>query len=131
MIINRLVRLKLLLLFALLQCVAPLAHAHVNGHHADQNLHFDSVDSRWMSAHDFAAGQHESTKLSSEQHHSAVVSMPPEYRYSDMIIAQPLINNDQSLLLLSEYTVLLRASADLQTFPLSPYQHPCSQAPPA
>lgn len=130
MIINRLVRIKLLLLFVLLQCVAPLAHAHVNGHHADHKLHIDSVDFHGMNAHNCAAAQLENLQLSAEQHHSAVISMPPEYRNSDLSIAQPVINNQNSLLF-CEYVDYALAAPELQSLPLPPYQHPCSQAPPA
>lgn len=123
----RLVRFKLLLLFALLQCVAPLAHAHVNGNNAGQNAHVAVFDSSWLSSHEFDTAQ-----SSVEQHHSAVVCMPPEYRYSDLTTVQPpVIATDNIQLKGGEHTTLPITYYSQQNLPLSPCQHPCSQAPPA
>lgn len=122
----RSIRFLLLMLFALLQCVAPVAHAHVNGNNAGHNVHLPSIDSPWLSAHDadavhFAVGSH----------HSAVVCMPPESRCSDLKIAQSLPATDKCSLALCEHITLHFVNLYQRTLPLTPYQHPCSQAPPA
>jgi len=123
--LNRLVRLQLLLLFALLQCVAPVAHAHVNGHHADQHVHLAYIDHLDLSDHESGLSH-----LSVEAGHSSVVSMPPEYRYADPVIAQA-VAVDEHLFALREHIAHAFAPPGRQALPLPPYQHPCSQAPPA
>ena len=122
---NRLFRLVLLLLFALLQCVAPLAHAHVSGNDSNQNVHFDIIESQWLHEHDT-----EVTHFSIEEHHSPIVSMPPEYRSSHQALAQHIDTGHKLLLLQREYRTLIFTPPQ-QAHPAYPYQHPCSQAPPA
>lgn len=124
--LNRLFRLALLLLFALLQCVAPLTHAHVGGNNADQNVHFDIAASSWLHDHDT-----EVTHFSVEEHHSPVVSMPPEFRCGDLTFA-PHMSTDGSPLIAPRKHIPLRFTAlPQQDRSALPYQHPCSQAPPA
>src|SRR3989339_1339184 len=86
---NRIIRLKLLLLFALLQCIAPVAHAHVNGNNSSQHAHAPIVHSPRLVAHSHDHQDSGSTGISADQHHSAVVSMPPEFRSSLLHIEQP------------------------------------------
>jgi hypothetical protein len=119
-------RLLLLMLFALLQCVAPLAHAHVNGNNADQKVHLAIIDSPWLTAHDS-----NSAHLTVEPDHSAVVCLPPESGCSDLKIAQPLPVNEKCPSALCEHITLQFVNLYQQSLPLTPYQHPCSQAPPA
>jgi hypothetical protein len=123
--IFRTVRVVLLLLFALLQCVAPLAHAHVNGHNAGHAVHMDSVDSPWGNDHDAGI-----THLTIEKNHSAFVSMPPEYRFSDHSIALPAFIDIRISLTPCEQSPLSYMTVDGQRVKHSSYQHPCSQAPP-
>lgn len=125
--LNHTIRLLLLMLFVLLQCVAPLAHAHVNGDNADQSMHFDDIDSLWSGDH-----HHESatTQFSAEEHHSAVVRMPPEYRSSAVVIAQPVLTSRHCMAMPGEFDLLVFDDFYQQTLSSSPYQHPFSQAPP-
>lgn len=126
--LTRLIRFPLLLLFAFLQCVAPLAHAHVNGDHAAQNAHLDSIDAAWSGAHRHVP---DAAHVAPEETHSAVVCMPPEYRCSVLTMDQPAVVSRKNPLLLCEHRVLLPVALQRQNLPLSPYQHPCSQAPPS
>lgn len=121
----RFTRLPLLMLFALLQCVAPLSHAHVDGHSVDQHVHVPDIDSPWINAHDS-----DSPHLSVEPDHSNVVCMPPEYRCSDLTVDQAAIVGKHNLLLPREYAPVVLLVPERQSPPLPPYQHPCSQAPP-
>jgi hypothetical protein len=121
------IRFLLLLVFALLQCVAPLAHAHVNGDSADQNPHLATIDASWSGSHDHDAS---AEQCAIETDHSAVVSMPPEYRYSDMAVAHVNGASPEPLLALRAYTTISFVTTARQSFSLLPYQLPCSQAPP-
>lgn len=131
MIINRFVRLKLLLLFALLQCVAPLAHAHVSGNNTDQTLHIELHDSAGFSA-GFIDHHHdtETTQLSVDEHHSAVVSMPPEFRSSLLLIEQPDGPIQHGNVVPHVHSAVAVADYQQQILSSFPFQHPCSQAPP-
>lgn len=123
--LNRLIRLQFLMLFALLQCVAPVAHAHVNGHHADRHVHLAYLDH--IDVIDRASG---SPQVSVEADHSSVVSMPPEYRSAELMVAQAAGASEERLWALREYAVQRFVTVPRQTLPFFPYQHPCSQAPP-
>jgi hypothetical protein len=128
--LTRLVRFLLLLLFVLLQCVAPLAHAHVNNGHGDndgQGVHIDRVEHPWLNDHDHEA---DSAHLSDDEHHSAVVSMPPEYRCSALPIDQPQAISRQNLIVQCEHKAVLFIAFHRHNLPLFLCQHPCSQAPP-
>ena len=119
-------RLLLLMLFALLQCIAPLAHAHVNGHHsADELVIVDYVDARHSHNHNIGVFH-----MSVAEEHSAVVSMQPEYRLKEFVIAQTVVADLQISLLLQESSIMAWPPAGRQFFSVPPYQHPCSQAPP-
>ncbi len=130
--LNRAIRLSLLMLFALLQCVAPLAHAHVNGQHADHDVHIVHIvhielsDAPWYNDHD-AAAHH----LSAGEHHSAVVCMPTSYRFNIQASVQAVVVNLQSFPLSCVAGALPLLHTERQLAPLLPYQHPYSQAPPA
>lgn len=124
--LTRSVRFLLLLLFALLQCVAPLAHAHVNGNNADQSAHIAIIDSAALAAHDSDAAY-----FAAEQHPSAVVCMPPESRCSDLAVAQHIAATDKPLLAVGGHVVLSFVAPPRQNLCRSPYQYPRSQAPPA
>jgi hypothetical protein len=121
------IRSLLLLLFVLLQCVAPLAHAHVNGHNAGQSAHIAINDVTGTLEHRHAAV---TAELSVAEQHSVVVCMPPEYRLSVLIIDQPALAGQHVMQAQAEPAVF--AFADLYRPPLAatPYHHPLSQAPP-
>jgi hypothetical protein len=128
--LTRLVRFLLLLLFVLLQCVAPLAHAHVNNEHGDYNgpgVHIGLPDTQWLDSHDHESA---SAHLSAGEHHSAVVCMPPEFRYSAVTIVQPVAAAGQSMPVRGGHSAVLYVAMHCQNLPLFPCQHPCSQAPP-
>jgi len=124
--LNRLLRLYLLLLFALLQSVAPLAHAHVNGHHADQHVHLAYIDHLDLSDHTSGLPH-----ISAEADHTSIVSMPPEFRSAELAVVQAVDVTDEQLLALREYAAQPFVILPRQVLPFFPYQHPCSQAPPA
>jgi hypothetical protein len=123
-------RIQLLLLFALLQCVAPLAHAHVNGDNADSKVHLDIIDSAWLSVHDHDTSEAQLSAELAHPDHSAVVSMPPEYRYSDSPVAQISGASVEPLLAMREYVTILFAAPPRQSIAFLPHLFPCSQAPP-
>lgn len=142
--LDRLARICLLLLFALLQGVVPFAHAHVNGDHAGHDIHFAEIDPD----HFFALGSHGHAALNKhhglisghdsglgqlvvESEHSATVSMPPEVRRNDLTPDLHLNSGGGTQLALRLYHVLPLAISLPLTHPAAPYQHPCGQAPPA
>ncbi|HQS59816.1 MAG TPA: hypothetical protein PLU16_15300 [Gallionellaceae bacterium] len=120
-------RYLLLMLFVLLQCVAPLVHAHVHGENVGQNVHFDTIDTSWLSDHHHEPG---TTQLSAEEHHHAVVTMPLGYRLSALVIDQPVVASQYDMPVLSEHGAVLSVVSYQQIFPYTPHQHPFSQAPP-
>ena len=124
--LTRYARLPLLLLFTLLQCVAPVAHAHVNGQNSGHQVHLVFLDHLESSGHLSNLPQ-----VSAETDHSSVVSMPPEYRSPDLTVAQAAGTGEQRLWLPREYAALRFAALPRQSLPFFPYLHPCSQAPPA
>jgi hypothetical protein len=126
MTLNRLIHFVLLLLFALLQCAAPFAHAHVNGHNSDLNVHFAVSEPAALSNVDSGTSH-----FSAEQHNSSVICMPPEFRGSDATHQHLDAYNPTPRLVLSENRAILFITSALQTAPSYPYHHPCSQAPPA
>lgn len=123
---SRSIRSLLLSLFVLLQCVAPLAHAHVNGDHADRHVHIAALDAAW--------GEHashaEKARLSHGDHHAAAVCMPPEFRCSALLIDQPADAGNTGMPLLPEHGALVFDAIRPLGFSPPPYQHPFSQAPP-
>jgi hypothetical protein len=124
--LTRYARLPLLLLFTLLQSVAPVAHAHVNGQHADQHVHLAYLD------HLDAGGNPPGLpQLSVETGHSSVVSMPPEYRPAEHAVLQAPALADDCIFALRENAVQRIAPLPRLALPFLPYQHPCSRAPPA
>lgn len=134
--LNRFIRIYLLLLFALLQGVAPFAHAHVNGNNTDHDIHLAVIDSARLNGHglndrvlndqDADAGQY-----AVEQEHSAVVYMPPVSRYDDSTPDLHINADDIKQIRPLEYSVTPCAIFSRDILPSFPYQHPCSQAPPA
>lgn len=124
---NRSFRFLVLLLFALLQCVAPIAHAHVNGDNVDQNVHITISESTWSLDNDA-----DITHFSVESPHSSVICIPPENRCDEPALAQDPSINVQHALVLPEHSaskVALPEPGYCGSSP--PYRHPYGQAPPA
>lgn len=120
-------RFLLLMLFTLLQCVAPLAHAHVNGESSDQHVHLATLDSSWLNDHvdDLLSVAH-----AEAGEHSSVVTMQPEYRNNDHSQVFASIVRIEPLFTMRKYIAIV-FEAPPQCLPVSPpHQHPCSQAPP-
>jgi hypothetical protein len=117
---------QLLLLFALLQCVAPLAHAHVNGHNADHGIHL------FYTVHTDSDSQIPGLlQLSAETDSVTVVSMPPQYKSVELTVVQTVGLVNEPLFALREYEIQQFVILPRQILPFLPYQHPCSRAPPA
>lgn len=128
----RSIRLLLLMLFVLLQCVAPLAHAHVNDEHGEYNgqgVHIDLVDFTQLNAHHHH--ETDSAHVSVDEHQSAVVSMQPESRSSALAIDEPAAASKYGMFELREHGAVIAVYFYPPPLPLTPYQHPNSQAPPA
>jgi len=120
-------RIHLMLLFALLQCVTPLAHAHVNGNNAGQSAHivFNDVSGTLEHQHEF-----EIVQLSTEDHQDALVCMPPEYRLSVLIIDLPVLASQHGLMQKNEPAARIFDDLHQASLIRTPYRHPFSQAPP-
>lgn len=113
----------LLILFVFLQCLSPLAHAHVDGHNAGHSLHSHelSVQAQMIESH-------------VENDEGAVIVMPHAYPASD----SPTVSAPSLELLASLYRVdhepqLLAVFSTLFYLPLtaSCYTLAWSQAPPS
>jgi len=127
MSLMHLLRIQFLLLFSLLQCVAPLAHAHVNGDSADQKVHLAAIESSWLNSQDPVSSE---VQLPAGHDHSGVVSMPPEYRYGDLALIHISDASVKPVLALRGYIALFFVVLPRQSIVCLPYQLPCSQAPP-
>lgn len=128
MSIHHIIRVLLLLLFTLLQSVAPLAHAHVNGHNTADNVHIVLADH-----HNFIEYNHGNTEiiqLSAHEHESAVVCMPPECRSSGLVVEQPVLISQYAMLALTEQAAAVPGDLYQRILVSPPYHHPYSQAPP-
>ena len=127
------IRAILLLLFTLLQCVAPLAHAHVNGQNAAQSVHMaienDHLLIEYNHGINSVVGE---VAHAAHEHDSSVVCMQPEYRSGEVALAPAavLITN-QNFVAQPEPIKILCSESTLQLLPLPAFQRPCSQAPPA
>lgn len=120
---KRLIKLPLMLLFALLQCMVPFAHAHVDGHNEDSHVHIALANG--LNVHPVSTIQ-----ASADTTHSGVVVMQPVYRYMAIAIAQPVAETVQILPAIAAQSVLSLPVFEQKILPLPPYHHPCSQAPP-
>lgn len=112
----------LLILFALLQCLSPLAHAHVDGHNAEYNSH-----SHGLSLHAHSGGGYV------ENAEGAVVAMPHAYPASDSpVAADPSLELLTSLRRVDHESQALAISSGNVHFAvtLSCYALAWSQAPP-
>lgn len=122
------IRYLLLVLFTLLQCVAPLAHAHVNGNNAAQNAHIALAGD-----HDFAGHQHHDIGIvshSAHDHDSSVVCMPPESRATALIFDLPVLPSQCELFPHNKSATCVLDHLHTVSLALTPYRHPFSQAPP-
>lgn len=126
--LNRFIRIYLLLLFALLQSVAPFAHAHVNGNNTDHDIHLAVIDSARLNGHGL---YDHALNYAVEQEHSAVVYMPPVTRSDDLTPDLYVNSGEINQLRQFENSASPCATYSRLALPSFPYQHPCSQAPPA
>ena len=117
----------LLILFVLLQGLAPVAHAHVNADYADNADHANHL--ALLETHSVSqdkAGIHAMI----DADHSTIVSMQPQFKSNDFALDQYFSTAENRFEHLQELLVMhLQAPRELSFFS-SPYQHPCSQAPP-
>src|SRR5512139_3547831 len=60
--------------FALMQCIAPVAHAHTDGHSVGYGVHID-LDAYNAPEHSVA----HASSVSDTHTHSSIISMPPEH----------------------------------------------------
>ena len=129
MTLSYLLRIQLLLLFALLQCVTPLAHAHVNGNNVGQAAHMPLYDVTIMHGHQH---EFENAHLSTEEHHDvdAVIGMQPESRSSVLVVDLPVLPTQRELLPHDKSVTRVLDNLHTVSFALTPYRHPFSQAPP-
>lgn len=67
-------RYLVLAFFALMQCIAPIAHAHADGHSVGYGVHLD-LDTYNSPVHSVA----HASSVSVTQSHSSIISMPPEH----------------------------------------------------
>ncbi len=112
----------LLILFVFLQCMSPLAHAHVDGHNAGHSLHSHelSVQAQMLESH-------------VENEAGAVVTMPHAYPASDSpTVSDPSVELVASLYRIDYEPRLVAAFSTLFHVPLSASCHTLawSQAPP-
>ncbi|HEU0187825.1 MAG TPA: hypothetical protein VFR06_08030 [Gallionellaceae bacterium] len=115
----------MLMFFALMQCIAPIAHAHTDGHSVGYGVHLD-LDTPNFSDSSIA---HVSS-VSATHAHSAIICMPPEHSSDKNCFP---INNQH----VTTLTVVDMAVMQIAIFHASPfiYQHhaydrPFGQAPP-
>ena len=113
----------LLILFVFLQCLSPLAHAHVDGHNADHSLHSHelSVYVQMLESH-------------VENDEGAVITMPHAYPASDSpTVSDPSVELATSLYRVDHEPRLPAVFSALFNAPLtaSCYASAWSQAPPA
>ena len=128
--LNFYIRFQLLMLFALLQCVAPLAHAHVNGDNGNQSVHIDISDLSQFGDH-YHPQESDEVQISADDNHSATVCMPPEFRSSKLVVDQPMAASQYVKVVSREYGTVAFDDNYQQTLFSTPYHHPFSQAPPA
>jgi hypothetical protein len=123
---NRLYSFSLLALFTLLQCVAPVAHAHVNGDSLDQHIHIGISGTQGQ-----ALKNSEAKLWSVESSHSSVICMPAQHRGEKQALVLAVADIGKPVFAQSGHIVVMAASPQLRNCPLSPYRLPYSQAPPA
>lgn len=116
-------RILLALIFALLQCVAPLVHAHVDGQHS-------GILPPSLSAQSHSENESINSASSIEEYESPAISLAHEFqRDHQCAIAQPAQANIFNIPSLSDVKHLAVAAPAI--FVLSPYNKSHPQAPPA
>jgi len=112
-------RILLALIFALLQCVAPLVHAHIDGQHSG------------ILPPSFSAQHHPDNSTGSiEEYESPAITLAHEFqRDHQCAIAQPAQTSIFNIPGLSEVKLLAVTAPAI--FVLSPYHKSHPQAPPA
>jgi hypothetical protein len=116
-------KLLLTFVFALLQCVAPLAHAHVDGQHS-------GILPPSLSAQSHAEHMSINSTSTVKEYESPAITLSHEFqRDHQCAIAQPAQANIFNILSLSDEKHLTVATPAI--FVLSPYKKSHPQAPPA
>ena len=123
----------LLLLLALLQCFAPLLHAHTHAHthglSEASGVHIDGVDEMF-------AADSGTPVLTAERENSPAIAMAQEYRQDSTIALsdadQPVPAAPASSLSTAFFRLPFQASTVVTVLPGGPliYSRPFSQAPP-
>ena len=116
-----------LLLLALLQCFAPLLHAHVHGYSAASGLHLDGVD-------ELLAVNSGEPAFEAAQDDAAAIAMPAELRHKSTIELPEAGQAGAAAAALPHPVLALRLArgAGVAAFPTAPpiYSQPFSRAPP-
>lgn len=119
----------LLLLLALLQCFAPLLHAHAHGSAVVSGVHIDGMD-------ELHAADSGTPVLTAERENSPAIAMAQEYRQDSTIALsgadQPVPAALASSLSTAFFRLPFLASTVVTVLPGGPliYSRPFSQAPP-
>lgn len=127
MVTGRYMRLFMLMTFALLQGMAPLAHAHINGHSEDHHIHLAEVDSHQAYEHELA-----SPSATVEEDHARTVGMQPEFRGKKLELVKLAL--PAALPAVPEVAPAAEdvrfPAFDIPRITSLPFHHPVSQAPP-
>lgn len=125
--------------FILMQGMAPLAHAHVDGDHAEQHAHLAGVDMSWFDDHASPISHantvsHASPVSATQQvhgeYHAAMVCMPPECSNKVLLVEQPAIAAASCTIPPCQHVARIQLASYLQSLLPAPYTRPSSHAPP-
>lgn len=118
-------RYLMLLFFALMQCIAPIAHAHTDGHSVGYGVHLD-LDTPDLSE----PGVARAGSVAAVHTHSSIISMPPGHssdKYSFPIPGQHATALIPSNIAVTQIAILHSAPLIYQ---YHAYERPFGQAPP-
>ncbi len=113
----------LLLTFALLQCIAPLAHAHVEGGGA--GVHAPGLEA----PHHFLNVKQASQSVI-EVAESAAISMADQLQRDDSVVFSPAVEVTQTVNVPPLVVIKISLPVVIRATVASPYQKPHPQAPP-
>jgi hypothetical protein len=127
MVTKRYMQLLLLVIFALLQGMAPLAHAHINGHSEDHHIHLAELD-----AHPGHVYEQASPTATVGEDHARTVGMQPEFRSNKLELAKIALPDAIVLpAVISAESACCFPVIDTPRATSFHFHHPVSQAPPA
>ncbi len=122
---GRILRFLTLAFFALMQCIAPVAHAHTDGHSVGYGVHLD-LETYNSPEHSVA----HASSVSVTHTHSSIISMPPEHSSDKHCL--PIHSPHETSFILG--TVAVTQIGILHSTPLvyqyHAYDRPFGQAPP-